>query len=185
MALIKCPECGREKVSDSAIQCPECGFGIKEYFQNINHSTNNKSRNLILEGYVNNSYYRKNRVEVDISANAISILPPEERKHRFVSLNCPSLLAECITQNTAEEIAEYFKKFGCKVKIEKTSNPISQKQEEKIIDFLNKQNAPIRCPKCGSNSVSIGQRGFTITTGFIGSNKTVNRCGKCGYKWQP
>lgn len=35
MALIKCPECGREKVSDSALVCPECGFGIKEYFDNM------------------------------------------------------------------------------------------------------------------------------------------------------
>ena len=30
MALIDCPECGRE-VSDSAVQCPHCGFGVKEY----------------------------------------------------------------------------------------------------------------------------------------------------------
>ncbi len=32
MALIKCPECGRERVSDSAEACPECGFNIREYF---------------------------------------------------------------------------------------------------------------------------------------------------------
>ena len=33
MALIKCPECGRENVSDSAAACPGCGFGIKDYFE--------------------------------------------------------------------------------------------------------------------------------------------------------
>lgn len=32
MALIKCPECGKENVSDSAVSCPECGFSIKEHF---------------------------------------------------------------------------------------------------------------------------------------------------------
>lgn len=32
MALIKCPECGREKVSDTAEACPDCGYGIKAYF---------------------------------------------------------------------------------------------------------------------------------------------------------
>lgn len=32
MALIKCPECGRENISDSADACPSCGFGIKQYF---------------------------------------------------------------------------------------------------------------------------------------------------------
>lgn len=32
MALIKCPECGKENVSDSAVSCPECGFAIKSYY---------------------------------------------------------------------------------------------------------------------------------------------------------
>ena len=32
MALVKCPECGRENVSDTAQCCPECGFGIHDYF---------------------------------------------------------------------------------------------------------------------------------------------------------
>ena len=35
MALVKCPECGREKVSDSAIACPDCGFGIREYYTHL------------------------------------------------------------------------------------------------------------------------------------------------------
>ena len=35
MALIKCPECGRENISDSAEACPNCGFGIREYYQKI------------------------------------------------------------------------------------------------------------------------------------------------------
>lgn len=32
MALIKCPECGRENISSMAISCPSCGFPIKEHF---------------------------------------------------------------------------------------------------------------------------------------------------------
>lgn len=35
MSLVKCPECGKGNVSDSAIACPDCGFGIKEYFEKI------------------------------------------------------------------------------------------------------------------------------------------------------
>lgn len=30
MALIKCPECGKENVSDTAEACPECGFNMKK-----------------------------------------------------------------------------------------------------------------------------------------------------------
>ena len=35
MALVKCPECGREKVSDSAEMCPDCGYGIKKHYEDI------------------------------------------------------------------------------------------------------------------------------------------------------
>lgn len=35
MSLIKCPECGRENVSDSAQSCPECGYNIKQHFDSI------------------------------------------------------------------------------------------------------------------------------------------------------
>ncbi|MDR3627132.1 MAG: zinc ribbon domain-containing protein [Ignavibacteriaceae bacterium] len=37
MALIQCPECGRENVSDTAETCPECGYGIKKHFNNIKY----------------------------------------------------------------------------------------------------------------------------------------------------
>lgn len=35
MALVKCPECGKENISDSAATCPNCGYGIKEHFDLI------------------------------------------------------------------------------------------------------------------------------------------------------
>ena len=43
----------------------------------------------------------------------------------------------------------------------------------------------IHCPKCNSTNVTTGQRGYSFWTGFLGSSKTVNRCGNCGYKWKP
>ena len=39
MALINCPECGKEKVSDTALACPECGFNIKQYYEKIKTQT--------------------------------------------------------------------------------------------------------------------------------------------------
>lgn len=35
MALVKCPECGKEGVSDCAEMCPDCGYPIKTYFDKI------------------------------------------------------------------------------------------------------------------------------------------------------
>ena len=46
------------------------------------------------------------------------------------------------------------------------------------------KNKP-KCPKCGSTNISTGQRGYSLLTGFLGSNKTVNRCANCGYSWKP
>lgn len=43
----------------------------------------------------------------------------------------------------------------------------------------------LKCPKCGSDKVAIGQRGFSLITGFLGAGQTMNRCGNCGYKWKP
>lgn len=34
MALVKCPKCGREGVSDKATSCPGCGYNIKKHFKN-------------------------------------------------------------------------------------------------------------------------------------------------------
>lgn len=35
MALVICPECGKENVSSTASACPNCGFDIKGYYQKI------------------------------------------------------------------------------------------------------------------------------------------------------
>lgn len=43
MALIKCPECGRENVSDSAKACPGCGFQIYDYFHGSEKTHNESS----------------------------------------------------------------------------------------------------------------------------------------------
>ena len=42
-----------------------------------------------------------------------------------------------------------------------------------------------RWPKCGSTNITAGQRGYSFWTGFLGSNKTVNRCSNCGHTWKP
>lgn len=47
MALIKCPECGKENVSDSAEVCPNCGYGIKKHFKNKNIETGYSIKDVI------------------------------------------------------------------------------------------------------------------------------------------
>ena len=43
----------------------------------------------------------------------------------------------------------------------------------------------LRCPKCGSTSITTEERGYDIMWGFLGSSRKKNLCQKCGYKWWP
>ncbi len=42
MALVKCPECGREKVSDNAEACPDCGYAIKAHYDKMKQAEEEK-----------------------------------------------------------------------------------------------------------------------------------------------
>lgn len=54
-----------------------------------------------------------------------------------------------------------------------------------IIKRYDANSTPVQCPKCNSTQISTGQRGYSMIWGFIGSNRTMNRCAKCGHKWEP
>ena len=63
---------------------------------------------------------------------------------------------------------------------------ISQfRSQAKADGCYNKPKPKVCCPRCGSESIATGQRGYSLLTGFLGSGKTVNRCANCGYKWNP
>lgn len=46
MALINCPECGKE-VSETAVMCPNCGFAVKEHFFAIKTTEIQKQQNIV------------------------------------------------------------------------------------------------------------------------------------------
>ena len=43
----------------------------------------------------------------------------------------------------------------------------------------------VLCPNCGSAQIHAEERGWTITTGMIGSRKIFITCMKCGRKFKP
>lgn len=47
------------------------------------------------------------------------------------------------------------------------------------------ESAALKCPRCGSTNISTGARGVSFFWGFLGADKTVNRCAKCGHTWKP
>ena len=42
----------------------------------------------------------------------------------------------------------------------------------------------VRCPKCGSTSITTEEAGYGLF-GWIGASQKKNLCQKCGYKWWP
>ena len=67
----------------------------------------------------------------------------------------------------------------------KDENPIEYELKMHQFKALQEKSNKPKCPKCGSTSITTGQRGYSFWTGFLGSNKTVNRCASCGHKWEP
>lgn len=44
MALVKCPECGKENVSDTAEACPDCGYAVKIHYQRLREEEAKQAR---------------------------------------------------------------------------------------------------------------------------------------------
>ena len=111
---------------------------------------------------------------------------------------------KCGSENTTDEIDDYNCKmddylllfnishdgnFILQMLKLKNDDPIEYElkmaQFREIAERKKADESKPRCPKCGSTSITAGQKGYSILTGFLGSNKTVNRCSNCGHTWKP
>lgn len=190
MALITCPECGG-KVSDKANVCIHCGFPLDKINTTNTSSVLNEQYQyykVLFDKFISPLDRDKYIFKVQKFLKTLKDTNSDKVINRIIgSTNSPIALS--ITYDNAKWLQDELRKYGCSVIIQKTYSKDTSKENE-IIDKLinNKQiinDAPIVCPKCKSTQVVIGTRGFSMITGFVGSNKTTNRCGKCGYKWQP
>lgn len=120
--------------------------------------------------------------------------------HSSTSKKC----IKCGSENTTDEIDDYNCKmddylllfnishdgnFILQMLKLKNDDPIEYElkmaQFREIAERKKAEESKPRCPKCGSTSITAGQKGYSILTGFLGSNKTVNRCSNCGHTWKP
>ncbi len=86
MALINCPECGKE-VSDTANVCIHCGYGIKDYFIRIKQQEEAERKKIELEN-------KKEELRKKIEERLKTIqMPPKPRmpKSLYVGLICVCL----------------------------------------------------------------------------------------------
>lgn len=199
MALVKCPECGRENVSDSAESCPNCGFGIKVHFNKVKE---NKIQQRRLDSIPMPQKPEKEKIGVK-GWFAILLFPSLFALFALIGFVAGeiggAMIMICVGAFLfyiiyyATVLQEYNKKMEKynraiqdfeKYKRDEIKEQNIKYAEQVKIAEAKKNNQPI-CPKCGSTDVADGTRGYTLTTGFVGSGNFRYICKKCNFKWKP
>lgn len=173
MALIKCPECGKN-ISDKACQCIHCGYPLEPAKQLYD---------IVYQGFLSDKTKYDNQVMlIQYMRQLFNLQTIREAKD--IIDNPPYVLLRSTTKDRANWVAEVLRQFGCNIETV-ASDEMIESNTSNLDMYMQTPQCTIICPRCGSNQITTGNRGFSIITGFIGSNKTVNRCGKCGYSWKP
>lgn len=111
MALIKCPECGKE-ISDKALACIHCGFPLKE----INKEENKKCefyKVILIES-------GSNKIKVIKELRQMFDLGLKEAKD-IVDF-APTVLSESLTLNDAQCTKKQLESLGAIINIEENPN---------------------------------------------------------------
>lgn len=157
MALIKCPECGRD-ISSFSNQCIHCGFPLEQIGQD---------GICVIDGTAHNLTEFKDRL---LSADR------NDKEETNKIIRDLYHVIGTISIYAAAELAKIILNTG-KIPVEYDGS--------RLTVHATKDDGLLHCPKCNSTNVTTGSRGYSIMWGFIGSGKTVNRCGSCGHKWEP
>lgn len=196
MALITCPECGGQ-LSDKATVCVHCGFPIGnaesgtdeiDILLNDLNSILNENANseqlykLHFKGFSSKAAYDRNRIKA--SSLVASVLNRNRPEADSVNCNSKCIVFDGLTESNALKIQAKLKQLGC-ITLVSESETTEPSRANKKIEMLENNDGVLKCPRCKSAAITTGQRGYSLVYGFIGSGKTMNRCGNCGYKWIP
>ena len=207
MALINCPECGKE-VSDRASACIHCGFPLSEVKSSAVVSDEPQETRLVIENIPNGSQKQvpaievicditgmsfkeaKSLVEKDVVIVKDNITRTEglELRERFAAINVNSACYHYTVDRSysvmsmEKELEEQALLAEMGIDI---NEPIQQPTQKVVYDFEKKNDDTVRCPKCGSTQIHSGARGHSFVTGWLGSGKVMITCLKCGHKWDP
>lgn len=165
MALIKCPECGKE-VSDKASTCIHCGCPLsaqkESFYKVVLPPIDELGKNIATAARIASEILKVPMYEI-----TDKLLKREE-----------VLVQNGLTLEQAKIIEQQFQKESISINIVTCD---SKPENDVVIN----NHFVVRCPKCGSTEYHAGARGFNLVTGFIGSGKTVLTCLKCGHRWKP
>ncbi len=161
MALIKCPECGKD-VSDRAPTCIHCGYPLSQ-------STNYE---LLIDGYYDTDTAAMAGLKVVLQLD----LEYDETMEIFN--NCPYKIAEFEFKEEAIACAKQLKEWGIVVRI------VSPSGNSIYVEELNS----VKCPSCSSinvSRISDTEKVLNIALfGILGNRrKKTFHCNHCKYEW--
>ena len=197
MALIKCPECGGQ-VSDKAPACIHCGCplssntvnAVSEKFyvdvdgrsydmtelKEMYQAYSPKDQELIYQ------YCKSTFKKYPTSYNYQALKDCGYRGLDLIqyvkeNLKWPDVKAYLTYKFIAKCYKKNFESFSFKTdkyKPEEYNRPQPTAVNSNVV----------RCPRCGSTSVTTEEQGYGFF-GWIGASQKKNLCQKCGYKWWP
>ncbi len=193
MALIRCPECGKE-ISDKAPACIHCGYPLDQIGKDENKvdEDDRKLYKLILKSVPKKSKVKAIKIVNDINQK----LSLAEAK-RIVD-TIPQTVITGLIQSDAIKLQKEFIAIGSVVEIIVDENTKSKvdilseirfdegKQQERYVQII--EDSKPRCPTCGSTNIQkITSTKRWLSTSFFGLassdvGKTME-CKSCGYKW--
>ncbi|MDO4841511.1 MAG: ribosomal protein L7/L12 [Phoenicibacter congonensis] len=173
MALITCPECGKQ-ISDKAPACIHCGYPLQEQ-QTVAPTVVATSKKVAIPSFVGASPQKIPAIKVVREITGMGLAEAKE----FVEQAAPYVIVkDGLSDNQANVIVQKFKAEGVDAHIFASDAPVTFVSHTKDKDIIS-------CPQCGSTQYHAGARGFSLITGFVGSGKTVLTCLKCGNRWKP
>ena len=178
MALIKCPECGRE-ISDRAKACIHCGFPLSEETSNA-HLSNDGPKKIVVSNPDGLAIIYSATVSVVKSEMGIS----EKEAKMYVKDGNP-ITIDCLDSHSVQAVYSKLKESFVKVSsISNVEVRLVDADKDVVWDTRNTPKVPC-CPKCGSTALATVNRGYSIVWGFLGSGTPVNVCQACGHKFKP
>lgn len=205
MALIHCPECGKE-ISDKSTACIHCGFPLLDAEDNIPQFNYDDEDITVAKPSFSDSkyipYYKACGVCIIIGFLSLIFKSNMLFMQWFLLflIGCVGALLLLIVFAITFLLDYSDYNLACKdwiaykKRLQTRENRIksySQYNERKKYSTIlkirreNKSKGIPCCPHCGSTRIATINRGFSIVWGFIGSGNAVNVCQACGHKFKP
>lgn len=178
MALIKCPECGKE-ISDKAPACIHCGYPLTDIYK----VPELELYDVIYDGFKSDKIRYENGTGLIGCLRQLKSLSLAEAKKAVD--NPPFVIMSGIQKEKAEWAIATIKPFKCELRVVKSLGKKEENDDMLVGSYLSSGGSSLICPHCGSNQVTTEAKGYSLIMGFIGSGKPINKCGKCGWTWNP